>query len=113
MPIKSDISLDSSKFHPDAVSDEVKQTTEFITNLVDEPTWQKLGIPKFRAMVEAGETLLPKPVYLAEAKDATLPSRDEGRDIPLRVYKPDNGEKSRGVFLHIHGGSFILGSHRQ
>ncbi|KAK2754523.1 hypothetical protein FQN54_006924 [Arachnomyces sp. PD_36] len=113
MPLTSDISLNSTKFHPDSVSDETNKLNAYITNLLDgAPHWKDVGAPKFREMVEAGETPFPQPVYLPEAKDATIPSRDKGRDVPLRVYKPDNGEPSRGVFLHAHGGGFILVSHR-
>jgi hypothetical protein len=36
------------------------------------------------------QTPLPKPVYLPEALDGTVPSRDAGREIPIRIYKPDN-----------------------
>lgn len=114
MALTSDISLNSTKFHPDSVTDEVKNANDYITTLLaDAPHWKDVGIQKFRDMVEAGETPFPKPIRLPEAKDATVPSRDEGRDVPLRVYKPDNGEPSRGIFLHIHGGGFILVSHKE
>lgn len=114
MPNTSDISVNSSKFHPDNVTDEAKNVNAFIMSTVGKyATWRDVGPAKFREMMEVGETIFPVPTYLPEAKDETLPSRDAGRDIPLRVYRPDNGEKSKGVILHIHGGGFIFGSHRQ
>lgn len=32
--------------------------------------------------------------------------------IPIRIYKPDNGQASKGVFLHFHGGGFVLGTQK-
>jgi acetyl esterase/lipase len=114
MSLTSDLTLNSSKFHPDTVSEDVRKTNAYIQSILpNPPQWQTFGPAKYREMVEAGDIPFPGPEYLPEAKDAKLPSRDAGRDIPIRVYKPDNGEKSSGVFLHIHGGGFILGSHRQ
>ncbi|KAI0530325.1 acetyl esterase [Xylaria digitata] len=61
-------------------------------------------------MIEAGEFGGLKPVRLPEAQELKIPSREPGRDIPVRVYKPDNGDPSKGILLHIHGGGYTLGS---
>ena len=59
-----------------------------------------------------GQTLLPEPVHLTEALDANVPSREIGRDISVRVYKPDNGQPSKGILLHVRGGGFVLAAHK-
>jgi acetyl esterase/lipase len=114
MPITSDIILDASKFHPSSVSEETKKINAVLENITTNgPRWYEVGIAKYREMRETGETPLPIPVYLPETRDATLPSRDEGRDIPLRVYRPDNGLPSKGIIMHFHGGGFVLATHKQ
>ncbi|KZF24800.1 alpha/beta-hydrolase [Xylona heveae TC161] len=113
MPFDSDLSIDASRFHPESVSDETRKINAFLTDItIRSPRWYEVGIVKYRQMHEAGETPLPAPVYLPEAEDATVPSRDADRLIPLRVYRPDNGAPSQGLLLHFHGGGFVLASHK-
>lgn len=64
-------------------------------------------------MRENGETALPKPIRLEEAKSFSIPSRDKGRDIPCRVMMPEHGGKVQGVFMHIHGGGWVLMSEKE
>jgi acetyl esterase/lipase len=45
---------------------------------------------------------------LEEGVNGSIPSREQGRSIPYRVFRP-KGE-SRGVHLHIHGGGWVLQS---
>jgi len=54
-----------------------------------------------------GETPFPKPTILPSGKTSSIPSRQKGRDIATRVFTPENG-KPKGVFLHIHGGGWVL-----
>ncbi|KAI9786671.1 MAG: hypothetical protein M1839_006222 [Geoglossum umbratile] len=105
MPITSDLTLDAAKFHPSSVSEETKKINALFEHITAKgPQWHEIGIAKYRQMREIGKTSMPLPVYLPGAREATVPSREAGRDIPLRVYRPDNGQPSRGVFLHFHGG---------
>ena len=114
MPITSDLTLDASKFHPSSVGEDTKKINAFLENVTAKgPRWHEVGVAKYRQMRETGETPLPVPVYLPEARDGTVPSREVGRSIPLRVYQPDNGQPSKGIFLHFHGGGFVLGTHKQ
>ncbi|KAK2757990.1 hypothetical protein FQN54_004396 [Arachnomyces sp. PD_36] len=113
MAITSDLTLSIGKFDQRNVSEETKKTNTFLEGLTSSgPRWHEVGVAKYREMRETGGTPLPVPVYLPEARDATAPSRDAGRNIPLRVYVPDNGKPSKGVFLHFHGGGFVLGTHQ-
>lgn len=114
MSLSDDISVESGKFTANAITDQTKHFNEILTGLSKKgPRWWEIPIDTYRQMRETGETPLPKPVYLAEAKDDIIPSRETGRDIPIRVYRPDNGEPSKGLMVHYHGGGFVLSSHRQ
>ena len=59
-------------------------------------------------MRAAGETPLPAATYLDTASSIELPSRDSGRSIPCRLLKPTNGTTPKALFLHIHGGGWVL-----
>ena len=114
MPITSDITLDVSRFRPENVTEPTKKAAAFLESITTEgPRWWEVGIEKYREMRELGQTPLPKPVYLPEALDGNVASRDAGREIPIRIYKPDSGQPSKGVFLHFHGGGFVLATHKQ
>ena len=80
------------------------------------PKWWEVGAAEFRRMRDAGETQWPKPVVLPEYKDETVPSRDAGRTIPVRVVHPADAtgapQPPRGIYMHIHGGGWTLGNER-
>lgn len=59
-------------------------------------------------MRAAGETPLPKAIYLPTSEQGSIPSREAGRTIPTRVIRPKNGKPVHAVFLHIHGGGWVL-----
>ena len=113
MPIASDLNINAARFHPDSVTEEttkINQRLEMATR--KGPQWYEVGAAKYRQMHEKGETWFPLPTYLPGARDSCLPSRESGREIPLRIYAPDNGQPSQGVFLHAHGGGFVLASQK-
>ncbi|KAI0808836.1 acetyl esterase [Xylaria sp. FL0064] len=113
MPLTSDIVIDYSRFDPNNTSEDTKKYSDFLekaTNSV--PRWYEVGAPRFREIIEAGELSGLKPVTLPEASDLAIPFREPGRDIPVRMYRPDKGASSKGILLHIHGGGYTLGGHR-
>ena len=113
MPLASDITIDAARFQPGNITEETIRTNQLLETVTRKgPHWYEVGVAKYRQMRETGETPLPVPVYLPGARDDSVPSREAGRDIPLRIYTPDNGQPSRGIFLHIHGGGFVLASHK-
>jgi acetyl esterase len=61
--------------------------------------------PAIRAARARGDGPFPAPVRLKEGQDRTLPGRDGA--IPVRVFTPP---VVHGVYLHIHGGGWTLGS---
>jgi len=71
-----------------------------------------VGAAKYREIRWKGETPLPKPVLLENAKTMEIPSREEGRMLPVRYFLPDSGEVKR-VYYHIHGGGWVLQTEAQ
>jgi len=61
--------------------------------------------PASRAARARGEGPFPAPVLLDEGEDRMIPGRAGG--VPLRVFTPP---VVRGVYLHIHGGGWTLGT---
>ncbi|KAL4877102.1 Alpha/Beta hydrolase protein [Aspergillus karnatakaensis] len=113
MPIISDLTIDTFKFNPDNFAESTKQANNILEQVsTNGPKWFEVGAATYRKMHYEGKLALPAPVTLPNAVSFSIPSRDAGRDIPIRVYKPDNGVSSRGVFIHIHGGGFVLGDER-
>ncbi|CAJ2503635.1 Uu.00g110290.m01.CDS01 [Anthostomella pinea] len=113
MPIQSDIVVDPRSFYSSATSEEVQKMNKVLEGYtVDSVNWYDVGAPMYRELHEAGETWLPKPVYLPEAQEDTIPSREPGRRIPIRLYKPDNGAPPKAVLMFLHGGGWVLGSHK-
>jgi acetyl esterase len=58
-----------------------------------------------RRVRREGRGIWPAPVFLPQARDVTIPTR--GGEIRLRVLAPEDG--SAGVYLHLHGGGWVLG----
>lgn len=66
-------------------------------------------------MREKGELVkgFPAPAILPSGKDITLPSREASRSIPCRLFYPnDKKTNSKGIILHLHGGGWVLNTHR-
>ncbi|KAK5125548.1 hypothetical protein LTR85_000659 [Meristemomyces frigidus] len=110
MPLTSDLTLDASKFKPEAISEKTNKFNDQLIKIMEGgPRWWEVGAAKYRQMRWNGETPLPKPVVLMSGKNIKLPSREKGREIPCRVFQPESG-KAKGVFYHIHGGGWVLQS---
>jgi acetyl esterase len=52
-----------------------------------------------------GRGIWPAPVFLAQARDLTIPTR--GGELRLRVVAPE--ERTVGAYLYFHGGGWVLG----
>ncbi|KAI9661777.1 MAG: hypothetical protein M1821_009016 [Bathelium mastoideum] len=111
MAIQSDVVVNVSKFAPNAVSKKTEAMNEHLIDVQNSgPRWYQVGAAKYRKMRENGETPLPRPTML-DGDDIHLPSREPGRPIACRVMRPSKGEV-KGVFMHIHGGGWVLMSER-
>jgi acetyl esterase/lipase len=67
----------------------------------------EIGAAKFRALQDEGKIGWPLRPKLERAKNIFIRSREAGREIKCRLLEPQN-KASEGVFLHIHGGGFVL-----
>lgn len=114
MPTTSDITINTAKLQAEQIDASTNKFNQIIAgNRGKHPRWYEVGAATFRQMAREGEGPLPVPAKLPNARDAAIPSREPGRDIPVRVYVPDDGKPSRGVFLYLHGGGFVMGTHQE
>jgi acetyl esterase len=98
--------LDPALFHPAAVSAETNALNAAMVKLLsDQPNWWVVGAATTRAARRRGDGPFPAPVFSSRAVTRTIPGPD-GHDIPLRIIAPAT---PRGVYLHIHGGGWVLG----
>ncbi|HEX3347451.1 MAG TPA: alpha/beta hydrolase [Acetobacteraceae bacterium] len=94
-------------FRPEAVSAETRAfNTKLIEMLTPEPNWWDVGAPAFRDARRRGEGPFPAPVMSPRARMIEIDS-SVGHKIPLRIIAPAS---PRGVYLHIHGGGWVLGA---
>ncbi len=110
--LQSDLSLELAKVRTPADEVTAKTNAHLLHVQQSIPRWYEVGAQKFREMRNNGETPLPMPVKL-DGENVQLPSRDAGRSIPCRIIKPDNGAEVKGVYMHIHGGGWVLGDEKR
>lgn len=100
------IALDPAAFDPAAVDAE---TAAFNANLeralASMPSIHTLAPADIRADREAGKGIWGPLELVAEARDRTIPG--PAGEISLRTYVPP---EVRGVYLHLHGGGWMLGA---
>ena len=65
---------------------------------------RRRGVP--RRARRRGEGPFPAPVMSSRARTIAIAGKD-GNEIALRVIAPET--KSRGIYLHLHGGGWVLG----
>ncbi len=98
--------LDPKLFTDAAIPDEIKQVNAGIIALTkDMANWWDVGAQTVRDARAKGEGVFPAPVKSERAK--WLEIDGPSGKLKLRVLAP---EKSRGVYLHIHGGGHVLGA---
>ncbi|KAL2009961.1 hypothetical protein VTN00DRAFT_5768 [Thermoascus crustaceus] len=112
--MKSDLVLDATKFAPTAISKETQLFNDELSALNESyPAFSPTRVGDYRAQAMRGEIAMPRSAILPQAKSITIPSREPGRDIPCRLFFPEGeGTAVEGVFLHIHGGGYVLGSEK-
>ena len=103
--------LDPTLFRPDAIDADTaalnKTMIEVMTGL---PEWWVVSPAAAREGRRQGRAPFPAPVMSSRARTIAIQGKD-GNEIPLRVIPPAGGaEKPRGVYLHIHGGGWVLGA---
>jgi acetyl esterase/lipase len=94
-------------FAPAAVSAETRAINATVVGmLTGMADWWDVGAAAFREARRRGEGPFPLAPKSPRAANRTVPGRD-GREIPVRVIAP---ETPRGVYLHLHGGGWVLGN---
>ncbi|HET8996908.1 MAG TPA: alpha/beta hydrolase [Acetobacteraceae bacterium] len=100
--------LDPALFRPEAVAPETKALNDTMVKLLTpQPDWWVVGAETTRAARRRGDGPFPAPVFSSRARTISIPGKD-GNQIPLRVIAPAG--TPRGVYLHIHGGGWVLGA---
>lgn len=99
--------FDPELFKPEAISQETRAFNEALIQLFSKiANWWEIGPQNVRAARARGEGPFPAVPKSERARVLTINGKG-GHKIPLRVVAPDN---PKGVYLHIHGGGWVLGS---
>lgn len=99
--------LDPALFRPEAVAADTRALNEAMIKLMTPlPEWWIVGAENARAARRSGDGPFPMPPMSPRAVTRTIRGQD-GNDIALRVIAPAS---PRGVYLHIHGGGWVLGA---
>ena len=102
--------FDPKLYGDDAISTETKAVNDgLIKLLTGSPEWWEIGADVVRETRRRGEGAFPAPVFSDKARNIEIEGKG-GHKIPLRIIAP---EKPRGVYLHIHGGGWVLGAFDQ
>jgi acetyl esterase len=97
-------------FRPEAIAEDTAKLNEAMVALMTPlPEWWTIGAETTREARRQGRGPFPAPVLSPRARTIVIPGRD-GNEIQLRVIAPD---QPRGVYLHIHGGGWVLGASNQ
>ena len=92
----------------EATRDEARAINAAIEELLAKaPSVHTIPPEETRAARAAGGGVLPGPIVVPEGRDEAIAGPD-GNEIRLRVFVPPGDV--RGVYLHIHGGGWVLGS---
>jgi acetyl esterase/lipase len=106
----SDHPLRPALFRPDATAADTAALNEAMVELMTPlPDWWNIGAETTREARRQGRGPFPAPVLSPRARTIVITGR-EGNEIPLRVIAPD---QPRGIYLHIHGGGWVLGAANQ
>jgi acetyl esterase len=101
--------FDPALFRDDAIDAETAKLNatmiEMMTGMAD---WWVISPAVVREGRRKGRAPFPAPVFSPRARTITIKGR-AGNDIALRVIAPAGGA-ARGVYLHIHGGGWVLGA---
>lgn len=98
--------LDPALFGDDAIPEDTRRLNEaIIAATANMANWWDVGAQRVRDARARGEGVFPPPVMSERARWIEIDG--PAGKIKLRAVAP---EKSRGVYLHIHGGGHVLGA---
>lgn len=102
----TDHPLRPALFRKDAIAEDTATLNEAMVALMTGlPEWWNIGAETTREGRRQGRGPFPAPVLSPRARTIVIEGRD-GTPVTLRVIAPDT---VRGVYLHIHGGGWVLG----
>jgi len=108
-PMTGTTVFDPALFRPEAIdADTAKLNETMIAVMTGLPEWWVVSPAVAREGRRKGRAPFPAPVFSDRARTRAIKGRG-GNDIPLRVIAPRSGG-ARGVYLHIHGGGWVLGA---
>jgi acetyl esterase/lipase len=100
------MNIDPNLFRDESVADETRQFNAALQQLLKTiPTTSSQRPEDVRAARRAGDSWMGPIVYSSHARTITI----DGPSGPLDLRVIDVGESS-GVYLHIHGGGWVLGA---
>jgi acetyl esterase len=106
----TDNPLRPSLFRSEAIAEDTAAFNDAVVSLMTGlPEWWNVGAEATRAARREGRGPFPPVIKSPRARTIIIPGR-EGNDIPLRIIAP---AQVNGVYLHIHGGGWVLGSAEQ
>lgn len=107
MPPKAATPFDPALFSPELVTPDIKAFNDkMVAVLTPTAEWWDVGAEAVRQARRRGEGPFPAPVLSPRARTIAITGKG-GHTIALRVIAPAN---PAGVYLHIHGGGWVLGS---
>jgi len=106
----SKLVLDAAVFTDAAVAVDTRMVNDAIVKALQAiPDRWAVPLPEIRAARAAGKGVFPLAPESPRARAETIPG--PRGPVPVRIYMPDGAP--RGVYLHIHGGGWTLGSARE
>jgi acetyl esterase len=100
-------SLDPALFTPEAISEETATfNSRLVALMAPMPDWWITGPDVFRDARRRGDGPFPMAPKSPRAVERQIPGPD-GNTVTLRIVAP---EKPTGVYLHLHGGGWVLGA---
>lgn len=99
--------LDPALFRAEAISAETRAINEAIVKMMTGMAeWWDVGAQTTRDARARGEGAFPLAPKSPRARSIEIEGKG-GHKVPLRIVAPDN---PKGVYLHIHGGGWVLGA---
>ncbi|MFG1298482.1 alpha/beta hydrolase [Xanthobacter sp. V3C-3] len=106
----SKLVLDAAVFSPGAIAPDTRMVNDAIVKAMRAvPDRWAVPLAEIRASRQSGQGVFPLPPESRRATDETIPG--PRGPVPVRIYLPDGAP--RGVYLHIHGGGWTVGSARE
>ena len=99
---------DADIYNDDHIPADTKTLNAKIITLAEaSPSMWDFSAPAIRQARREGKSIFPLEEHDPNAEDVFISTKNG--DLKLRVIQPDHA-KPRGVFLHIHGGGWMLGA---